>query len=459
MEKSKELDDILQDIESTRIAKQTEQKHLKETLENAQTVPSIEQTRQKRNEKVQSFTLDVDLDGTIPDDVAQEQPVSADGEVRKTPICIDETENISMKKPKKKKSGCLGKVLYVAIITIAAVLISYFALVFLIDAVGINQPSTLIDVEVPQGASTQQIAQILADKGVIRNPLCFRIYSRLTGSDGKYQLGMFTLSADMGYTDIVDKLQTATPKATVNVTIPEGFTVEEIAKLLSEKEVCDKESFYEAVAYGEFDYDFIRAIPTAEDGAEHVGRIYRLEGYLFPDTYNFYTNSSGQYAVGVMLANFDKKVDAVMRAQIAEMDMTLDEAVIMASIIQGEAASFEDMTGVSRVFFNRMQEGSGFPKLESCATRDYVKGILPSLSGVAVTSAAYNTYERVGLPVGAINNPGLDAFKALLHPSEDPDMMQCYFFATDYDTGMTYFSKTFAQHEAICRKYKIGAYG
>ena len=117
------------------------------------------------------------------------------------------------------------------------------------------------------------------------------------------------------------------------------------------------------------------------------------------------------------------------------------------------------MLGVSRVLTNRMQPNSGFPKLQCDSTRDYINGILPSISGVQVTTSPYDTYVRDGLPVGAINNPGLMAIEAALNPSDDAEYANCYYFATDYDTGITYFSKTYSQHVAICRKYKIGMYG
>ncbi len=405
-----------------------------------------------RDEKVKGFTLDVDIDSAVPDYTPTEDEESVPVEQPKdnADASAEPTSLSRSSKKRKKRSGCLKRLIYLAVVLAIAVAISTFAIIFLIDAVGIDQSGIPIDVEIPMGSSTQQIAEILEENGVINNAFCFRIFSRISGADGKYQLGVFSLSSDMGYGDIVEVLQTATPRDSVTITIPEGFTVEEIAELLDKNGVCDKRSFYDAVADGIYDYDFVKNLPTVE------GRVYRLEGYLFPDTYNFFKDSTGEYAVGVMLKNFDKKIDGTIRAQIAETGMSMDEAIIMASIIQGEAASFEDMTGVSRVFLNRREENSGYPKMESCATRDYVRGIK---DGLVVTTAAYNTYERVGLPVGAINNPGLDAIKALLHPSEDPEMMKCYFFATDYTTGITYFSKTFAQHEAICRRYKIGAYG
>ena len=124
----------------------------------------------------------------------------------------------------------------------------------------------------------------------------------------------------------------------------------------------------------------------------------------------------------------------------------------------GEADTEANMYAVSRVLHNRIQPNSGYPKLQLCSTRDYISGIHYA-AGNPVISENYNTYLREGMPVGAINNPGIVALEAALSPSEDARYTRCYFFATDYDTMTTYFSETFAQHEAICRKYGIGMYG
>ena len=136
--------------------------------------------------------------------------------------------------------------------------------------------------------------------------------------------------------------------------------------------------------------------------------------------------------------------------------MTLDEAIIIASIIQGEAAKSEDMLLVSRVLFNRLENPNVYPQLQCDSTRDYVQALTPSVEGIEITNVAYDTYKRKGLPVGAINNPGMEAILAAINPSEDEEAQEYFFFATDYSTGITYFSKTYAEHEKTCRKYKIG---
>ena len=337
-------------------------------------------------------------------------------------------------------------------------LVAFFVIIYILDSSGINKSNTLVDLEVPAGASTSQIADLLQQNGLIDHPFCFRIYSKLSKADGKYQQGMFSLSADMGYSNIVEALQTTIPRKTVTVTIPEGYTVDKIAALLEEKEVCTKEEFYQAVVYEDFDFDFVKAIPTDQDGEEYKGRIYRLEGYLFPDTYNFYVGSSGKTVIQRMLDNFANKI-APYRETIQQRGYTIDETVILASIIQGEAANSRDMKGVSRVLQNRLAPGSGFDKLQCDSTTLYVNSVLPKVNGITITSSAYDTYTRQGLPVGAINNPGAEAIDAALNPSEEAEHAKAYFFATDYTTGITYFNETYAQHVKTCRKYRIGMYG
>lgn len=425
-----------------------------------------EEIEARRVEKVQNFKLDLDFDEEIPDYAPvepakkEETPITNLSEL----ISPDDEEEVPApnKKAKKKRHGrwgCLKRIIYILFILCVSAVLSYLLVTFLLDSMAFNREEKVVDLEIPMYSTTEDIAQMLEDNGLIDSAFCFRVFSKLTKADGKWQTGAFTVSPDMGYSTLIETLQTMTPRETVTVTIPEGFTVEEMAKRFEENNVCDSKSFYEAIIYGEYDYDFIHAIPTIDDGDEYAGRIYRLEGYLFPDTYNFYVGSSGETVVGRMLENFNNKMTDEVRSAIRDRGWTIDQAIIIASIIEGEAASKEDMEKVSKVLENRLAPDSGYPKLQLCSTRDYVKNILPSIDGLAVTSIAYNTYEREGLPVGAINNPGMQAIMAALYPSADKEMENCYFFATDYNTGITYFSKSFKEHEAICRKYKIGMYG
>ncbi|MBR2319402.1 MAG: endolytic transglycosylase MltG [Clostridia bacterium] len=236
---------------------------------------------------------------------------------------------------------------------------------------------------------------------------------------------------------------------TVWVTLREGLTIPEMAQVLEQNKVCSAADFITAVQTVDYDYDFLKAVPATDQ------RAYRLEGYLFPDTYEFYLDSAATLVVNRLLANFQKRT-ADLLPQIEERGWTLDEAVIFASMIQGEADTKENMKKVSRVLHNRLAPNSGFPKLQLCSTRDYVNHLPEDTDfDLEALKQAYNTYYREGLPIGAINNPGLDALRAALNPSNDATIKQCYYFATDYKTGITYFSKTYKEHQAIIKKYGI----
>lgn len=413
-----------------------------------------EEIAARRNQVVQNFQMNFDVED-IPDAAAEyDAPAVTEEEPPVHTEAEEEAQEQPTRKSKKDKSeGCLLKLLYSLLIVGVSGFLASMMLIFVLDSMAINRSEKSVDLEIQSGATTADIADMLVDKGLIDNAFCFRLYSKFARADGKWQVGAFIVSPDMGYATLVETLQVMTPRETVTVTIPEGFTVEEMAKLLKDSGVCEPESFYDAVVNGEFDYDFVKDIPDISDG--HYGRCYRLEGYLFPDTYNFYVGSSGETVVSRMLENFDRKLTPELRQQIADRGWTIDQAVIMASLIEGEAASDDDMEKVSKVLQNRMVPGSGFPKLQLCSTRDYVRGLMPTIKGVSVTSLAYNTYEREGLPVGAINNPGLRALTAALNPSQDAAVAKCYFFATDYKTGITYYSETLSEHNNIIRKYGI----
>ncbi len=256
----------------------------------------------------------------------------------------------------------------------------------------------------------------------------------------------------MGYQVLIDTMKTGKPREVVSVVIPEGFTLNKIADRLEENQVCTRSDFFRAANTVMYEYDFLKDLPTDEE------RIYPLEGYLFPDTYEFYTNSSGETVVRKFLDNFNARVDTSLKAAIKARGMTIDQAVILASIIQGEAADTDNMNKVSRVLQNRLENPGTYPRLECDSTSSYAKNMVPGEGGGAVFVKAYDTYEREGLPVGPINNPGLDAIRAVVEPSEDEEIKQCYFFATAYidEVPHYFYSKTYAQHKKTCEKYGIG---
>lgn len=403
-----------------------------------------------------AFKLELNLDDEYGEAV-ETAPVVRETAPQPEP---EEPKKAEPKKKAKKKHGWVHKLIYAIVVIGLSVGLAYVLVVGGLDFTGLTREDRTVDIDVPAGASTAIVADVLKENGLIDQPFVFRVYARLQGADGTWQPGEFSLNPNMGYQTLIKKLQTARKRDTAKVTIPEGFTAVQIAERLEKKGVCTRTEFLRAVTDVDYsaDYDFIAALAKVNK-EDYNARIYKIEGYLFPDTYEFYVGCSGETVVRKMLDNFDVRLSTALRASMKEKGYTIDELIILASIVQGEAGSVDDMAMVSRVLRNRMDHTDVYPKLQCDSTGDYVEKLLGGDGDGGVTNTAYDTYEREGLPAGAINNPGLAAIKAVLTPSENENVMQCYFFATNYATNITYYSETYDQHVAICRKYGIGMYG
>ncbi len=407
------------------------------------------------------FQLNLDLDSEYGEAVEAEPIVRREPVLPEEPILPEEPVHIEAR-PKRnvqneQSIGCLKALIYSASILLISGILSYFIVVGGLDYTGLNRSERVIDVTIPEGSNTEVIANILREEGLIEQSLVFRLYAKLNGADASWQPGNFSLSPNMGYKLLIQNLQALKERETVTVLIPEGFTIDKIAKRLEENKVCTAQEFYRALKEVDYakDYPFVA---ETQKLPEYESRFYKLEGFLFPDTYEFYEDCAGETVVRKLLDNFADRIDTTVRSAMSAKDITMDEMIILASIVQGEAATKDDMQKVARVLFNRLNNKTEFPKLQCDSTRDYIKRLMGD-TDVTIKNTTYDTYERDGLPVGAINNPGLDAIKAVLMPSEDKSVADCYYFATDYDTGKTYFTKTYDEHVRICKRYGIGMYG
>jgi len=306
------------------------------------------------------------------------------------------------------------------------------------DLFGLNQEDRAIEVVVPDGASNSDVAKILEDAGVIKNPWVFRIYSDLKTKDREFQPGTYIFNSNLGYDEIIVALRSGDyEKEEVRLSFAEGRTLREIADILEEYRVCDAKEFLDYLQSAEYDYEFFNAIPDDDL------RYFRLEGYVFPDTYDFYVGESVQDVARKFLRNFNDKMTDELKDRMLEMNMSIDETIILASIIQREAADVEDMRLVSSAFHNRVAMSETYPRLQSDVTVFYVNNnIKPYLQRTNQDMYdAYNTYVREGLPVGAICNPGMDAIEAALYPAESDYL----FFVTDAD-GEFYYAETAEEH-------------
>lgn len=233
-----------------------------------------------------------------------------------------------------------------------------------------------------------------------------------------------------------------TEKPSVRITFPEGYTVLQVATLLEDKGVCTANDFLAAANTLPADYDLTAELKNTEN------RIFLLEGYIFPDTYDFYVGEGAQNALWRFLKNTSSKITQEDKDRAAQLGYSIDEILTLASIIQSEAGESSEMKTVSSVFHNRLK--SSYQKLESDVTILYIK---EKLSSVITDDTQkdfyynfYSTYVVSGLPIGAICNPGRAAITAALYPNET----DYYFFVTDKTTGEYYYSKTFTEHKQNC---------
>ncbi len=292
--------------------------------------------------------------------------------------------------------------------------------------------------EIDPGTSTAKIAKQLKECGAVKIPSLFRVYAKLKHYDSQFKYGVYTFNNEAGYEALSQMLiKEGSTAESVRVTIPEMSTVDDIAKILEEKGVCKKSDFIEEVQHGEFDYDFIKSIPS-----EKV--YYRLEGYLFPETYDFYSYESAEcahLAVDKMLKTLDGKLTSALRSEIGESGYTFHETMTLSSLVELEAGGAPDeMANVAAVFLNRLNNKAEYPKLQSSPTQKYPYG-----------SGKYDTYKSDGLPPGPLCSPSFNSIKAAVEPSKTLDGY--YYFVTDAKMKF-YYNKTLNEHNATISRLK-----
>ena len=339
--------------------------------------------------------------------------------------------------------------LYVAGVLAACVWLANFCISAIMDVLAVSKPDTAISVTIPYDSDAEEIGEILKEAGLISFPKLFSGISSFERYDNTYGYGTFVLNTNMGYTTMMKEMkkQTAARQETVMVTIPEGLSILEIAALLEENGVCPAEDFMQKAATTDFGFEFEREIPDDEN------IFYRLEGYIFPDTYEFYKNDTPLNVLMRLLGAFESKMyEYDVYNMVRRSGMSLHEVITLASIVQGEAPNFEEMERVSSVYNNRINNKSTFPLLQADPTRDYANEIVLENIGDRSSSIAkeYDTYQSQGLPPGPINNPGIDAILAALHPADTI----YYYFCTNLQTGEFYYAETLEQHNI--NVYKAG---
>ncbi len=313
--------------------------------------------------------------------------------------------------------------------------------------------SEQIEIVIPSGSSLTEISQQLEENGLIRNAKVFKYYVDFSDMSSKIKAGTFVLSPSMTFDDIIDVIKRPNEmSAVVKVQLREGLTVEQVAeKVIADGVDIDKQKFLQLCKTGE-DFAGEKSFADVLALTDMTNRSYALEGYLFPDTYEFYTDDSEETVIKKLLARYSEIVTQKYIKRAAELGYSMDEMLILASMIEKEAKT-DDFKGVSAVFHNRLKQDW---TLGSDATVKYITGsteITLSDSEIKLESP-YNTYKYKGLPPGPICNPGRAAIEAALYPDES--MLKekyMYFCLGDPETGETVFSKTEEEHNAAVAKY------
>ena len=364
---------------------------------------------------------------------------------------IDSKEKKSSSK--KNQSAGVNTVMSIVkaiVYIIFVIVVSVFLAVAIIkvgnDVFAFVKSDEPIEITIPENATTEDISDILADNDVIEYPEVFKLFAKFKKYDNNYVAGDYTVTPSMNYEALVLEFKPKSVAGTIDITIPEGYTTDEIIDLFVSSGIGTREGFVDVIQNGEFDYWFVDLLN--EDTA-NPSRIYRLDGYLFPDTYQFYLASSEWTIVNKLLRRFSQIFTREYREQCEALGYTVDEIVTLASIIEKEAASPSEFFLVSSVFHNRMNASWAFPRLESDATVVYAIEHETGERNVDLYyDTPYNTYKYEGFPPGPISNPSASAMLAALSPLDT----NYYYFISN--NNVTYFSASKAEHDAYVEKFK-----
>ena len=380
----------------------------------------------------------------------------------------EEEEPIRKKRPKWKKGyGLLGiphilvTAVWLAIVVAIGVTLGRMIWVIAADVLAFGKKDQVVTITIDDDDTLDDVTDKLKDAGLIRYPGVFKLYADLTDvvEENAISPGTYDLNTMYDYNALVDSMHAYSPaREVVEVMIPEGYSCAQIFALLEEKGVCTAAELEAYAATGELDeYWFL-------EGAER-GDKYCLEGYLFPDTYKFYTNDDPERVLEKFLDDFDYRFTDLMKERITELNnhlteimagngyseeqiqeklITIRDVVIIASLIEKESADESESYKISSVIYNRLYDWSYPPFLNIDAALVY------ALNGKDVLTeedkqldSPYNTYLYQGLVPGPIANPGLNSLNAALVP-EDTDY---YYYALDPDINKHHFSSTQSEHD------------
>ena len=345
--------------------------------------------------------------------------------------------------PRKRQNRTSRRLIYFACVLLASCLLAGVGWLLVNDVCSLNKAPVEVELTVEDGDSLSDVTKKLKDAGLINYKGVFKLASGFFKYKDYVEPGTYKLNSDMDYRALIRnmhdwKSDSKEAQGLIDVTIPEGYTVREIIDLLAEKGVAAKEDLEDACANFEFaDYDFL--------DPDQLGSIDRMEGFLFPTTYEFDKNKSAVFAVDTMLTMFESQISQQMQEDIKASPYTLREIITMASLIEKESIGDDaERKNISSVIHNRLEDPDsekGGRALQLCSTINYIMKHDGVKTFDTEIDSPYNTYINPGLTPGPICNPGLSAIKAAIYPSDT----SYYFFALGTD-GKSHFFTDYNEH-------------
>ena len=355
----------------------------------------------------------------------------------------DNQENQEVRRKRRrsrrhKNSGCAGTMVYVIAVVGASLVISLAAIFTANDVFAFVKDNAMQQFYVSENTKLANLAKDLDKQGIINYGTVFKAYLAVKGDSADDVLaGEYQLNPSMDYGQIIDKLTNSSSSDTLQITIPEGYSVAQVRQLLLDNHVCTADALDKVLNQYPFKHDFLQDEKPVEEGW--------LEGYLFPDTYEIYKgNGSVVDTVNKMLNNFASRYGSAITDGANELGRSMHDIVTVASLVEREAQRDDERARIAGVIYNRLNNSSEFPYLQVDASVLYGLG---RTSGKLTdedlkSDSPYNLYTTEGLPPGPICNPGYASLYAASHP-ESHD----YYYYVAMPDGSHLFASSYEEHQ------------
>ena len=356
----------------------------------------------------------------------------------------EEPDRYPPRRRKNKRSPVSSSMMYIVLVCAVSVVLAAVCWSLGNDVLALNKESTSATITVNDENDFGSVADQLKGNDIIKHKGLFKLFASLTGGKDKIAQGTYEVNSDMDYRALLNSMSSnSASRKDISVTITEGQTLKQIFELLEKEGVSTVEKLEDMAANHDYAFSFLQDIP--------LGDPTRLEGYLFPDTYEIHSEVTPEAIMKMMAEDFATRLTPELRQQAAAKNLSIHDLVTLASLVEKEARYDEDRPIIAQVFFKRLQMGM---PLQSDTTLQYLMAGPKEDVSIEDTKidSPYNTYQHMGLPPGPICNPGMKSIEAALNPEQTG----YYYFALDMETKSMRFFTTLAEHEAFVATQDYG---